>query len=151
MVDEPNARRDGRAITLHDGSAVPVLVQQFERRLEVIHVQAHSAIQVSHGLTGNLAGVAIIIGEPAGHGAILMLNASLIVLAIRPGAWELNALIGTVHDQRRVDERTVVTHSALVRVGAWIWKGSLLPMATSPATTSDCSRDSKGTAWVQPV
>ena len=87
----------------------------------------------------------------ADHRAVLLLNPGRVVLAVRPGTGELDAPLGAVLDQRLVDGHAVVVHSALVRVDAFDGKGSCRPMASSPATTRDCSRASSGTAAVQPV
>ena len=48
--------------------------------------------------------------ETAYHGAILLLDPGLVVATVRPGPGELDAMVGTVLDQRLVDEHAVVTH-----------------------------------------
>ena len=50
------------------------------------------------------------------YGTILLLDPGLVVATVRPRPGELDAMVGTVLDQRLVDERAVVIHSALVRV-----------------------------------
>ena len=65
--------------------------------------------------------------ETAYHGTILLLDPGLVVAAVRPRPGELDATVGTVLDQRLVDEHAVVTHSALVRVDTPDGEGQPLP------------------------
>ena len=98
----------GRTNCRLSGGAVPGLVDQFERRLEEIHVQTQRPVQVRHGLPGNMTRVTIMTDETPYHGTVLLLDPGLVVTAVRPRLGELDTAIDTVLDQRLVDERAVV-------------------------------------------
>ena len=46
----------------------------------MVHVQAHRAILMGQGLTGDCAGVAFVSDEAAYHGTVLLLYPRLVVL-----------------------------------------------------------------------
>ena len=81
VLHQPIAGCGGRAVPLDHPGAVPSFLHQLERRLEVVHVLSHRPVQVGHGLTGHRAGVAVMTDEVADHGAILLLDPGLVVLA----------------------------------------------------------------------
>ncbi len=116
MLDQPVAGRGGLTVALDGDAPVPRLVDQLELGLEKVHVQPQRSVKVRHGLPGDLSRVTIMTDETAYHGTILLLDPGLVVATIRARPGELDAMVGTVLDQRFVDERAVVTRSAFIRV-----------------------------------
>ena len=96
MLHEPVTGRGGRAVALDDPGPVPDLLQKLERGLEVVHVQPYRLVQVDHRLSRDPARVPVIAGEPADYGTVLLLDPCLVVLAVSPGAGELDSPVGTV-------------------------------------------------------
>ena len=97
MVLQVPANRDRPArIDADDPGAVPSFLHQLERRLEVVHVLSYRSIPVGHGLSSNLARIAVMTDKVADHRAVLLLNPGLVVLAVRPGPGELDAPLGAV-------------------------------------------------------
>ena len=120
VLHQPIAGCGWRAVPLDDPGAVPSFLHQLERRLEVVHVPSHRPVQVGHGLSGHRAGVAVMTDEVADHGAVLLLDPGLVVLAVGPGPGELDAPLGAVLGESIVDEYAVV-----VRVDAFDGEGQL--------------------------
>ena len=94
--------------------------------------------------------------EVAGHGAVLLLNPGLVVLAVGPGPGELDAPLSAVVGESFVGESfvgesIVDEYAVVVRVDAFDWEGQLSPDGLQSCPTRDCSRASSGTASVQPV
>ena len=57
--------------------------------------------------------------EVADHRAVLLLDPSLVVLAVRPGPDELDAPLGAVLGESFVDESFVDEYAVVVRVNAF--------------------------------
>ena len=70
VLHQPVAGRGWRAVPLDDPGAVPSFLHQLERRLEVVHVLSHRPVQVGHGLSGNLARIAVMTDVVAHHRAV---------------------------------------------------------------------------------
>ena len=71
-------------------------------------MQPYRLVQVDHRLSGDLARVAVVAGEPADYRTVLLLDPCLVVLAVGPGAGELDSPVGTVLHQGLVDKDAVV-------------------------------------------
>ena len=65
--------------------------------------------------------------EVADHGAVLLLNPGLVVLAVGPGTGELDAPLGAVLGESIVDESIVDEYAVVVRLDAFDWEGQLSP------------------------
>ena len=101
VLQQPITGRGWLIVALRDPGTVPRLLDQLERGLEVVHVQADCPIQMSQGLTGNLACVAVMPDESADDGPVLLLDPSLVVLSICPGTGELDHCLHSVAQASR--------------------------------------------------
>ena len=73
-------------VAFGDLSTFAVLLGEFERRLEEVHKQSRCAIQACNSLGGRNALEATIAQELAHDCAVLLLDPSLVVLAVRTRA-----------------------------------------------------------------
>ena len=89
--DEALVWRQRRMVPLADQRAVPLLLGEPEGRLEVVHEQAHGLVEMRKGFGCLQAFEAPISDHASHHGAILLFDMGLIVLAIGPCARELHA------------------------------------------------------------
>src|SRR5208337_433410 len=104
MSQEAIARSCGLVVPLLDLGPLSGLRLQFERWMEIIHIQANCPIQASQALTGDQAREAVVAHEPANHRAILLFDPGLIVLLIGPRARELEMLFLAIALECLVDE-----------------------------------------------
>ena len=84
--------------------------------------------------------------EAADHRPVLMFNPGLIVLAVGPGACEFD-----VPSAQYLVRVSLMNALSLSESMPCMEKGSCLLMASSPASTKDCSLASRGTASIHPV
>ena len=94
-IEQPVAGCHWLAVTLGHAASIPALCQQLEGRLEVVHVQTHSTVEVGHRLAGDRSRVALVSNEAPDHRAVLLLYPRLVVLAIRPRPGELDLILLT--------------------------------------------------------
>ena len=81
---------------------------------------------MGHSLAGHRAGVAVIADEAAHDGSVLLLNPGLVVLAVRPGAGELDSR--SLHQPISVSLMKALSLSESMPL---MEKGSCRPIATS--------------------
>ena len=96
-----------------------------------------------HGSVPHLSGVAAMAAEAADHRPVLMFNPGLIVLAVGPGACEFD-----VPSAQYLVRVSLMNALSLSESMPCMEKGSCLLMASSPASTKDCSLASRGTASI---
>ena len=105
---QARARRLRRRVALPNTAAVARLLRQLERRLEDVHEQARRRVEAGQRLGCRHALQAAVPDHPANDGAVLLLDPGLVVLPIRPGPCELNALLPAEGHQHLVDELAAV-------------------------------------------
>src|SRR5205807_7623680 len=92
----------GWVVALGDLSALAVLLGELEGRLEEVHEQSRSATQARDGLGGRYPLKAAIAQELPHDRAVLLFDPSLVVLAVRARARELDTTVQAILDQRLV-------------------------------------------------
>ena len=107
-----------------------------------MHVEPQRAVKLDQHLAGQGTRVAVVTNEPAHHGAVLLLDPSLVITAVRPGTGEFDPLLTGPLKQGFVDEGAVV-----VGVNAPDGKGQLPPDGFQACQ----DQGSLATASVQPV
>jgi len=92
-------------------SALAMLLRELERGLEEVHEQTRGAVQSGDRLCGGNTLETAVAQKLAHDSAVLLLDPSLIILAIRPRARELDPLAEAILDQRLVYKLAAVVQS----------------------------------------
>lgn len=92
VLQEPVVGGPGGVVHLVDPGPVSGLVLELHGGLKEVTVEAGQAIDPVELLQGSPGGVAVIPDEPAHHRPVLLLHVGAVVLLVRPGAGEGDAL-----------------------------------------------------------
>ena len=85
-----------------------MIAEQFERGLEIVHIQPQILIEVCQCLAGERPRVPRVANEASNDCSILLFNPCLIIFPVWTRSRKDNLLLSAVRDQRLVDECAVV-------------------------------------------
>src|SRR3990172_3106815 len=108
VSEQPITWRCRLVIPLGHFTPISCLVEQLERGLEVVHVQAHPSIEVSQGLTGDAPAVTFVSDKPADDSAVLLFDPSLVILSVSSRTRKLELPALTVVHECFIDKCAVV-------------------------------------------